>query len=197
MHQPPSWRYGYEASGAAACYQLCLRHSRCRLDDPGLAEHCGGCNPACNADNPGITPADPDLDEILQNVGGLAFDIRGFACPARQIPRLVPLVWDNRQTMPDDLTSGLAVSPERVFRVREVRRRVHCTLDLSVRGTLRLPDNVPLWLAPGAPDEVLEWMWENPVETRSALASHRVAGMGAPHFSVDGDLCPLTWRVYL
>jgi hypothetical protein len=192
-HQPASWQYGFEACGAATKHQLCLRLSTCSLDGAYLARHCGGCNPGCDLDNAGITPADLHLDEILRNVGGLAFDIRGFACATRRIPDLVPLVWDNRRTVPEGFPGPLAVSPQRVFPVRYVQGHLHCTPDFSVRRTLYLPDKVPLWLSPGAPDEVLEWMWENPDQTRAAVASNGFAGIASPHFSVYGDQCPLTW----
>lgn len=195
MTPAQSWQFGYRSCEVDPQYQLCLNYSTCALTDEYLVANCGGCNPGCDPSKAWITPAVHCLPSFLSDIGGLQFDRDGQATGISAFPDAVTLVWRNRATLPLDVAGPLAISPSLVFRVRTTSAGLRCTPNPDVRRSLGISDDARLWLAPGARDNTLEWMWENPDTVTDLLAANRFDLLISPDFSVYGNDCPLTWRV--
>jgi len=199
-----SWKSGYEATGAKMGYQLCASFSTCSLADAYLSKHCGVCNPNCalatgksvlGDTKVGISPSDPNLVDVLANIGGLQWSVPGFAVDTAWMPKEVNLIWDNKATVPPADGFPVAISAEQLFPVTEVDGRLHCRPVADVRNRLGISPESRIWLVSGAPDRVIEWMWVNPSTTTSVLGHTRLELIMSPHVSMYGTQCPLHWRV--
>lgn len=204
MADTQSWNAGYRACGESSGYQLTTNLSGCSMSNPYLRRYCHDCNPNCTrrlgllseVDQwATLSPCDPALPVVLSNIGGLQWNVAGHAADVETMSDEVTLVWDNRATYPPGNQSPVAVKPNDIFpEMREMGRPRRTTIP-DIRRRLGLASDTRLWLAPGAFDNVIEWMWYYKQFVLDTVEANRFDTLVSPDFSVYGTQCPLQWRI--
>lgn len=204
MAHTQSWNSGYSDSLVRAAGQLHLRCATCTLENAYLNRYCGDCNPMCallqgrvgvGDVHVGLSPTHPTLPQALANIGGLQWNVPGRSADCSQMAREVNLVWDDRYSIPPGDHLALAIRPRDIFpRMREDGGPSRSSIP-DIRNRLRLSPETPLWLAPGAYDNVIEWMYRHPSYVLDTLQANQFEVLIPSDFSVAGEQCPMNWRI--
>jgi hypothetical protein len=204
MAHMQSWNSGYSDSRVRSGGQLHLHCATCTLEDSYLHRHCGDCNPMCallqgrddiGSVHVGLSPNHSALPEALANIGGLQWNISGRSADCSHMAEEVNLVWDNASTIPPGDHLALAIRPRDLFpAMREDGGPSRSSIP-DIRNRLRLSPETTLWLAPGAHDNVIEWMYTHPDYVLDTLRANQFEVLVPSDFSVAGEQCPVNWRI--